>query len=330
LANSTGVARPQPKTFMRTSATALLVLLSAAPTCRAQQVELRPVTPEIYKDSATAAQRLMDKLDVNLDGVADMNDAEQIVARGIGSAEQLAIQGAMRADMDSDGRITQEEVTAFARRNFDLLQVDGTIPGRGGDFEGYLGHQMDEFRNWDLNHDGVVTRREVESFLTSENPRQSASVRREYEFYLKTMDTNKDGKITIAEMTRAFTRASTYPIFKPAPAEPSRGVGLKIGQFVSMQATAILREFDAGPDEIVTYAQAVKKGGENCYLLSMDQERDGHITRAKIERRAAAAAAVADVDKDGYLSQSEMIDAWTMLHGMKTWKLPEPVKASGQ
>jgi Ca2+-binding EF-hand superfamily protein len=53
----------------------------------------------------------------------------------------------------------------------------------------------------------------------------------------------------------------------------------------------------------------------------MDTELDGTITRAKIERRAAAAAKTADVDKDGYLSQSEMIDAWKMLHGMKPWRL---------
>jgi hypothetical protein len=317
---------------MRIPITALLLLLFASPACFAQEVELRPVTPEIYKDAANAAQRLMDKLDVNLDGIADMNDAEEIVARGIGSAEQLAIQGAMRADLDGDGRITQEEATAFARRNFDLLaSTDGKIPGRDEGFEQYLAHQMDEFRNWDLDGDGVVTRREVEGFLTSENPRRSSSVRKEYESYLKTMDTDRDGRITIAEMARAFTRAATYPIFKRAPpAEPSRGVGLRIGQFTSMQATAILREFEAGADDTVTYAQAVKKGGENCYLLSMDEERDGLITRAKIERRAAAAAGVADVDKDGYLSQSEMIEAWTMLHGMKTWKLPEiaPVQDS--
>lgn len=312
---------------MRLAAAALLLLVSSS-SGFAQEVELRPVTPEIYKDAAIAAQRLMDKLDVNLDGVADMSDAEQIVARDIGSAEQLAIQGAMRMDLDGDGRITPEEVTAFARRNFDLLaSTDGKIPGRDEDFEQYLAHQMEEFRRWDLDGDGVVTRHEVETFLTSENPRRAASVRHEYESYIKVMDSNHDGKITIAEMTRAFIRAATYPKFKPAPPQPSRGVGLKIDQFVSLQATAILREFEAGLDEKVTYAQAVKKGGVNCYLLSMDEERDGIITRAKIERRAAAAARVADVDKDGYLSQGEMIEAWSMLHGMKPWKLPNAASA---
>lgn len=312
---------------MRNAAVALL-LLAVSTSCFAQEVELRPVTPEIYKDAAVAAQRLMDRLDVNLDGVADMSDAEQVVSRDIGSAEQLAIQGAMRVDLDGDGRITSDEVTAFARRNFDLLaSTDGKIPGRDEDFEQYLAHQMDEFRNWDLNGDGVVTRREVESFLTSENPRRAASVRHEYESYIKVMDSNHDGKITIAEMTRAFIRAATYPKFIPAPPQPSHGVGLKIDQFTSIQATAILREFEAGPDEKVTYAQAVKKGGVNCYLLSMDEERDGIITRAKIERRAAAAAHVADVDKDGYLSQGEMIEAWSMLHGMKPWRLPTAASA---
>lgn len=310
---------------MRIPVAILSLLLFGSATCAAQEVELRPVTPEIYKDAALAAQRLMDKLDVNLDGVADMSDAEEIVSRGIGSAEQLAIQGAMRADLDGDGRITPEEMTAYARRNFDLLaDTDGKIPGRNEDFDQYLQHQMDEFRNWDLNHDDIVTRQEVERFLTSENPRRSNSVRREYESYIKTMDTDGDGRITIAEMTRAFTRAATYPISKPAPPpQASHGFGLKIEQFASMQATVILREFDAGPDDVVTYAEAVKKGGKNCYLLSMDEERDGRITRAKIERRARAAAHVADVDKDGYLSQGEMMEAWTMLHGLKPWKLPE-------
>lgn len=315
---------------MRIPVAALSLLLIGSAACSAQEVELRPVTPEIYRDSALAAQRLMDKLDVNLDGIADMNDAEEIVARGIGSAEQLAIQGAMRTDLDGDGKITLEEVTAYARRNFDLLaDTDGKIPGRGEDFDQYLQHQMDEFRNWDLDHDGVVTRREVENFLTSENPRRSTSVRREYQSHIKTMDSDGDGKITIAEMIRAFNRAATYPISRPPlPAQPSRGFGLKIDQFASMQATVILKEFDAGPDDVVTYAEAVKKGGENCYLLSMDEERDGHITRVKIERRARAAAQVADVDKDGYLSQGEMMEAWTMLHGLKPWKLPEIAPAT--
>ncbi len=311
---------------MRAAALLPLLLALAAPAA-AQRADLRvdlpKVTPEIYHDAAMAAQRLMDRLDVNLDGVADMKDAEQVVSAGIGPAEQLAIQGAMRLDLDGDGTITPEEVQAVARKTFDLLQVDGRIPGRDEDFDGYLGHMMDDFRNWDLDHDGVVTRKEIETFITSENPHRSAAVRREYREYIRTMDENGDGAITVAEMTRAFVKAATYPSIRPPAATPSRGVGLKISDFVSIQATAILKEFEAGADEKVSYAQAVRKGGQNCYLLSMDQEQDGVITRAKIERRAAAAAAVADVDKDGYLSQSEMMDAWTMLHGMRTWRLPD-------
>lgn len=312
-----------PMTSTRLPA-ALLLLLCTACAAAGQEFEFRKVSPELYGDATTAAQRLMDRLDVNLDGVADMTDAEQVVARGIGPAEQLAIQGAMRSDLDGDGRITEDEVVAVARRTFDLLAgEDGRIPGRDENFEQYLGHQIEEFRNWDLDRDGVATRKEVESFLTAENPRRTAAVRREYQGYIRTMDSDGDGRITIAEMARAFVRAATYPTVRPTASTPSRGVGLKIPQFVTLQTDAILKEFEAGPDETVSYAQAVRKGGENCYLLSMDQERDGTITRAKIERRAAAAAAIADVDKDGFLSQSEMMDAWTMLHGMKTWRIPE-------
>lgn len=307
---------------MRAAVLLFLTAILAGP-ASAQDVDLPKVTPEIYRDAAMAAQRLMDRLDVNLDGFADMNDAEAVVSRGIGPAGQLAIQGAMRLDLDGDGVITPEEVAAAARRTFDLLQIEGRIPGRDEDFDGYLGHMTEDFRNWDLDHDGRVTRKEIETFVKSEDPRRTAAVRRDYRDHLRTMDEDGDGRISIAEMTRAFVKASTYPSMRPLPTVPSRGVGLKITDFVSIQAGAILREFEAGPDDVVSYAQAVRKGGQNCYLLSMDQENEGTITRAKIERRASAAAAVADVDKDGLLSQSEMMEAWTMLHGLRTWRLPD-------
>ncbi|WP_456718151.1 MULTISPECIES: EF-hand domain-containing protein [unclassified Bradyrhizobium] len=272
----------------------------------------------------------MDKLDVNLDGYADMADAESVVARGIGPAETLAVQGAMRYDLDDDEKITPDEVKAFARRVFDLLAdpETGRIPGRDEDFDAYLQHELDQFKLWDRNHDGIVTREEVISFVASEDPRRTAAVRDEYRNYIETMDKDHDGRISIDEMTAAFVTAATFPekTTDPKPI-PSLGRGLPVAQFVSIQATEILREFGAGPDELVTRDQAVQKGGQNCYLLSMDQEGDGTITRAKIERRARAAAAIADVDKDGMLSRSELMDAWAMLHGMKTWQLPDGAPA---
>jgi Ca2+-binding EF-hand superfamily protein len=290
----------------------------------------KPVTPEIISQAEIAAQRLMDKLDVNLDGYVDMSDAEAVVARGIGPAETLAVQGAMRYDLDGDGKITPEEVKTFARRVFDLLAdpETGRIPGRDEDFDTYLQHELDQFNLWDRNHDGIVTREEIAAFIASEDPRRTAAVRDEYRSYIEMMDKDHDGRISLDEMTAAFVTAATFPErgADPTPV-PSLGRGLPIAQFVSIQATEILREFGAGPGEFVTRDQAVQKGGQNCYLLSMDQEGDGTITRAKIERRARAAATIADVDKDGMLSRSELMDAWAMLHGMKTWQLPDGAPA---
>lgn len=286
----------------------------------------KPVTTDIVKESETAAQRLMDKLDVNLDGYADMADAETVVARGIGPAETLAVQGAMRYDLDGDGKITPDEVRAFARRIYDLLAdpETGRIPGRSDDFESYLAHEMDQFSLWDLNRDGIVTREEVIAFIASEDPRRTAAVRDEFRGYVKMMDKDKDGRISIDEMKAAFVTAATFPEKPEDPKTlPSLGRGLPVARFVDIQATEILREFEADPTDTITRQQAILKGGQNCYLLSMDQEGDGTITRAKIERRARAAAAVADIDKDGMLSRTEMMDAWAMLHGMKHWKLPE-------
>lgn len=312
---------------------AALAVAAASP-ARAEDDFLRykpkhkPVTSDIVREAGVAAQRLMDKLDVNLDGYADMADAESVVARGIGPAEMLAVQGAMRYDLDGDGKITPDEVQSFARRIFDLLAdaETGRIPGRDEDFEAYLQHEMDQFALWDRDHDGIVTREEVNAFVASEDPRRTAAVRDEYRGFIEMMDKNHDGRISIDEMKAGFITAATFPE-RPADPKPvpSLGRGLPVPQFVSIQATEILREFAADPSDTITREQAVLKGGKNCYLLSMDQEGDGTITRAKIERRARAAAAVADVDQDGMLSRSEMMDAWAMLHGMKTWRLPDGV-----
>lgn len=290
----------------------------------------KPVTTEIVSQAEIAAQRLMDKLDVNLDGYVDTSDAEAVVARGIGPAETLAVQGAMRYDLDEDGKITPDEVKTFARRVYDLLADPdtGRIPGRDGDFDTYLAHELDQFNLWDRNHDGIVTRAEIIAFIASEDPRRTAAVRDEYRSYIEMMDKDHDGRISLDEMKAAFVTAATFPEKNADPKPvPSLGRGLPVAQFVSIQATEILREFGAGPGELVTRDQAVQKGGQNCYLLSMDQEGDGTITRAKIERRARAAAAIADVDKDGMLSRSELMDAWAMLHGMKTWQLPDGTPA---
>lgn len=306
-------------------AAAVLVAAIGWPFGPAVSSDLPADPKELERVATEAAQRLMDQLDLNRDGFIDMEDAELAIARGRGQADELAVQGAMRYDLDGDGVITEVEIRGFARRYFDLqADKDGHMAGTGQTFESYVSPLIAQFHKWDLDGDGKVTGEEVRRYLSSEDANRDRVVREDYADRLHTLGSGGKTRLSVGDIKDAFIRAATTPIpAPPPPATPSSGVGLDIDRFVTMQATAILKEF--GPDAAgrVSREKAVEVGGTTCYLLSMDEEGEGFVDRRKIERRARAAAKAADVDKDGMLSQTEMLDAWAMLHGMKTWKLPD-------
>jgi Ca2+-binding EF-hand superfamily protein len=139
----------------------------------------------------------------------------------------------------------------------------------------------------DSNKDGSLTRAEVEASRANFINLTKAVITKEMQQEFTASDTDKNGKVTLAELTAAAPaarKASAGQAFERLDANKDKGISLT---------------------ELTAAAPNLKLGGTDQFMQRFDADKDGKVTAAEYPKAALAAFDLADTNKDGTLSAQE-------------------------
>lgn len=119
-----------------------------------------------------------------------------------------------------------------------------------------------DYANLDTDHNGKVTRVEVEKRIATENTAELAALSRQRDESFRKLDANNNGSITRAE----------FDAVAKLPAAPTPN------------ATPVLTRFDTNKDGVITAAEY--RGPTLANFDSVDTNKDGTVSAA--EQQAAA------------------------------------------
>lgn len=170
-----------------------------------------------------------------------------------------------RADENGDGKVTREEIVAFAQDRVNMLDADGDGAFTEKDLRNWVNGRINtvterRFQQRDPNGDGRITKQE----FTKNAQRQQAAERMFGQY-----DANGDGAITPREMTRMTQ------------------------QMVERRRQQQREQSQDGRDMV----------GRN--FASLDLNGDGKVTRKEAETRSKRMFGERDANDDGVLTQEE-------------------------
>ena len=192
------------------------------------------------------------------------------VAAGLSLAAPAAAQrqGGMfqRADQNGDGKVTVEEVTAFAEGRVEMLDNDGDQAFTEDDLRGWIDNQLAtatarRFQRFDPNGDGKITQSEFQQRMQNKERAQRV---------FKRYDANGDGTIVPDEMTRV-TR-----------------------DMIKRRRKQQRQQSQSGKDQV----------GRS--FSALDSDGDGTVTRKEAVARAKRLFEQRDSNGDGVITQQEM------------------------
>ncbi|KHJ88368.1 EF hand [Oesophagostomum dentatum] len=146
--------------------------------------EFVPLAYEISRKPVDTAEEIFKRMDLNHDRVVDMNEAA--IARKENDAS--IIDGVLAvADVNNDGLLTYEEFTA---------QLNYNRPKTRKEANKEMAYQILNYI--DVDHDGKLSQDEIYNFANIYNKLS----REEITKVVATIDTNKDGFLTVSEIER--------------------------------------------------------------------------------------------------------------------------------
>jgi Ca2+-binding EF-hand superfamily protein len=233
-------------------------------------------------------EKLFQRLDANRDGKVM---ADEVPEEGRGMFEKLLA----RADKDSDGALTQQEIT-------DAMQaLKPQIAGKAG--------QMDPaqiFQYLDKNSDGKLT------------PDEIPSGRPMLAIVAKRGDKDGDGALSEEEFISAMTalRKVQAGQRKPVQAQPAQDEPAQT-QLGNLPATMAGDEKQAGKKK--SRQQAAKR------FTKLDADHDGKLSEQEFAAQAKHRFSLLDTNHDGYIGPDEMRPAKQKIKGAKSASVvPDP------
>ena len=188
--------------------------------------------------------------------------AGSVGANQAGTATRSTIETEMKAmDTNGDGKISPEEHAAGARRMFEAMDAnkDGKVTAAEMDaaHERVTGQKAvkgeilasEKIKAIDTDGDGILTAEE-----------HAAGAKKMF----ATMDANKDGKVTAAEMDAAHEKVTGH--------KASKG---------EMSAADKIKTIDTDHDGVLT-AEEHEAGADRMFDM-MDTNKDGYLSKAEFE-----------------------------------------------
>jgi Ca2+-binding EF-hand superfamily protein len=212
-----------------------------------------------------------------------------------------------KLDLDKNGTLELDELPAHKREFFESLDTDKNGSLSAAELEAHkqkMGERM--FALKDANKDGVLTEAELGERWSK----------------LSAADADQDGKITRAELEAAHRDGKLVPF---------HGGHGKRGMF-GKDPQKMIERFDANKNGTLELAELPEhkrqwlgaadtdkngslsvaeleaheqKRGEHMFAMQ-DQNKDGFLTEAEVGQRHWSRLSVADADKDGKVSKTEL------------------------
>ena len=171
------------------------------------------------------------------------------------------------------------------------------------------GHVQKMFARLDANHDGFITKAEVDALQAQ---RADKAEKRAAKFdpskIFDRIDANHDGKITVAEEQAAHAQRVQAKGGKPVVAQATGFGGLFARADVNKDGVVTRAEFDATGAQLKARMEkaGLRRGGfAGAMFDAADTNKDGKVSLAEAQAVALQHFDRADLDHDGKLTPQE-------------------------
>ena len=163
------------------------------------------------------------------------------------------------------------------------------------------------FARLDTNHDGFVTKDELNAIeARREEKAQARAQRFDPSKLFDRFDTNHDGQITAAELAAAHARHARAATGKPAPAAGFHGLFARAD--TNKDNVLTRAEFDAMGQQLKARMEhaSVARGGMATRMFDRsDTDKDGRVSLAEMQQAALARFDRMDLNHDGTITPDE-------------------------
>jgi Ca2+-binding EF-hand superfamily protein len=170
-------------------------------------------------------------------------------------------------------------------------------------------HLATMFAKLDTNHDGSITKDELNAIETKREQKVEQRAQRfDPSKIFDRIDANHDGKITTAEAEAAHNQRANAKGGKPATASATAFGGLFARADTNKDKVITRGEFDTMGQQLKTRMEhaGMARGGMATHMFDMaDVNKDGKVSLAEMQQAALAHFDRADLNHDGTLTPDE-------------------------
>jgi Ca2+-binding EF-hand superfamily protein len=189
-------------------------------------------------------------------------------------------------------------------------------------------HVQKMFAKLDTNHDGFITKDELNAIETSREQKVEQRAQRfDPSKVFDRLDTNHDGKITVAEADAARSQRAQAKGGQAAQAHATAFQGLFARADANKDNVLTRAEFDAMGEQLkarVEHASVARGGMATRRFDQSDANKDGRVTLAEMQQAALAQFDRADLNHDGTITPQERQQERQL---MKSQRQPAPAPA---
>jgi Ca2+-binding EF-hand superfamily protein len=182
------------------------------------------------------------------------------------------------------------------------------------------GHVQRMFARLDANHDGFITKAEIDAVqsLRAEKVEQRAQRFDPAKVFAR-IDANHDGKITPAEAEAAHNQRVVAKGGAPAQAHATAFGGLFARADANKDGVVTKAEFDAVGAQLRAHMEqaAMHRGMGDRMIDLADANKDGKVSQAEAQAFALARFDRADLNHDGQLTPQERQQAHQLMRGQR-------------
>jgi len=164
------------------------------------------------------------------------------------------------------------------------------------------------FARMDTNHDGFISKDEVDALQAKRQQRMEARAQRfDPSKIFARLDLNHDGKITVAEAEAARNQRIQAKGGQPAQAHAAGFTGLFARADTDKDGVITQAEFDAMGQQIHTRMEkaALTRGPAGHMLDTADTNKDGKVSLAEAQQLALSHFDQMDLNHDGTITPQE-------------------------